>query len=55
MATWARYLGIFVFGYLVYRICQEIEALAAQGVRAEDEIWVTFFWDLMFGRIDTPR
>lgn len=54
-ATWANYVGLFVFGYVIYKICEQIIQLCSNGEMqwndAEDEIWVTSFWNLKINPI----
>jgi hypothetical protein len=38
---WARSAGLFLFGYIVHRITE---------IANEEEIWVTFFWNLIITR-----
>jgi hypothetical protein len=50
LEKWTDYVGVFVFGYLVFEICEQITRLCSKGEtswdQAEDEIWVTSFWNL---------
>jgi hypothetical protein len=52
---WSDYVGVFVFGFIAYRICERITELCAQGKmtwnQAEDEIWVTSFWNLVINPV----
>ncbi len=48
---WNKYVGLFLFGYLLFNICHKIESLSsADGVQRssaaikQDEIWVSSFW-----------
>lgn len=51
-ARWTRAIGIFLFGYVAHRICEGIRTLHKGGhVDMEEEIWITFFWNLVIGRI----
>jgi hypothetical protein len=58
---WTDYVGLFIFGYLVYEICEQITRLCMKGEigwnQAEDEIWVTSFWNLVINpvKLVTPR
>jgi hypothetical protein len=56
---WVRYVGLFVFGYLVYHICERIlelgETSSLQTDPADllqDEIWVTSTWNLNMNVVD---
>jgi hypothetical protein len=51
-ADWARSIAVFLFGYVVHDICEGLKELnQAQQIDAEEEIWVTFFWNLIINRI----
>jgi len=59
LADWLRYVGLFVFGYLIYQICEEILALGASARRPldpgdllQDEIWVTSSWSTSMNVVD---
>jgi hypothetical protein len=59
LQQWVRYVGLFVFGYLVYHICERIlelgEASPLQTDPADllqDEIWVTSTWNLNMNVVD---
>ncbi len=55
LEKWSDYVGLFVFGYLVYEICEQITRLCTKGEmnwnQAEDEIWVTSFWNLVINPV----
>jgi len=44
---------IFIIGYILYNICNEIKELVSktQLPKHEDEIWVTSFWNLLIHRV----
>jgi hypothetical protein len=45
-------ITLFLFGYIVYEICDKIQNLSESGdITPEDEIWVTSFWNLQVNRI----
>jgi hypothetical protein len=49
---WARYIAVFLFGYVVHDICEGLRQLNQnQMVAPEEEIWITFFWNLIINRI----
>jgi hypothetical protein len=50
---WRDQLGFFVFGYIVFELCDRIEELRAQGfiAKTEDESWVTNFANIELDRI----
>ena len=55
-AEWARFVGIFLSGYVVYNLCQKIGKLAADRVvKPEHEIWITFFWNLGIRKVVMGR
>jgi len=55
LARWANYVGLFLFGFIVYEICEQITRLCSEGQmkwdEAEDEIWVTSFWNLVINPV----
>jgi hypothetical protein len=49
---WVDDVALFLFGFLMYKICQEIKDLhKEEGERPEDEIWITSFGNLDVNRI----
>jgi hypothetical protein len=56
---WSDYVGVFVFGFIVYSICERITELCAEGKmtwnKAEDEIWVTSFWNLVINPVKLSK
>ncbi len=51
-AEWARFIAVFLFGYVVHDICEGLRKLNQnEKVALEEEIWVTFFWNLIISRI----
>jgi len=51
-ADWARSIAVFLFGYVVHDICEGLKQLNQdQQIAGEEEIWVTFFWNLIINRI----
>jgi hypothetical protein len=48
---WIEDVDLFICGYLLYSICQEIGELYKGGERSEDEIWVTSFWNCNINKI----
>jgi hypothetical protein len=55
LEKWTDFVGLFLFGFLVYEICEQITRLCSEGRmhwdKAEDEIWVTSFWNLVINPI----
>ena len=55
LRRWRDYVGLLIFGYIIYEICDRIFALCSTGQMdwndAEDEIWVTSFDTLRINRI----
>ncbi len=51
LEKWVNYVGLFMFGYIVFDMCERIVGLCEDGKmkwkEAEDEIWVTAFWNLV--------
>lgn len=46
--TWLEYCGLFLFGFVVFKICDlELPAPA----KMEDEIWVTSVWNIAINRM----
>jgi hypothetical protein len=57
---WRDQLGFFVFGYIVYELGKNIDALCSADsiLKTEDEIWVTNFANMELDRVlwrDTNR
>jgi hypothetical protein len=51
-AEWARSIAVFLFGYVVHDICEGLRKLNQNDqIAAEEEIWVTLFWNLIINRI----
>ncbi len=49
---WARSIAVFLFGYVVHDICEGLKKLNQNDqIAAEEEIWVTLFWNLIINRI----
>jgi hypothetical protein len=51
MTEWVDDTALFLFGFMIYKICQEITDLQTERERPEDEIWVTSFWEFNINRI----
>jgi hypothetical protein len=52
LEDWTWDITLFLFGYIVYEICEKIKNLSESGdITPEDEIWVTSFWNLQISRI----
>ena len=49
--NWIDDVALFLFGFVMYKICEEIHELAQKDERPEDEIWVTSFWNCSINRI----
>ena len=41
LRDWYRHVEVFVFGFVVFRLCEKIKELKGKGLKAEEEIWVT--------------
>jgi len=56
---WIAAVGIFVFGYLIFNLCERIRLLEGRGERPlEEEIWVSSIWNLevnKVGLLDSAR
>jgi hypothetical protein len=49
---WMEDVSVFLFGYVVYELCERIAELREEGVRRpEEEIWVTSFWAMTVNRV----
>ena len=49
---WMEDVAIFLFGYVVYELCERIAELREEGIRRpEEEIWVTSFWAMTVNRV----
>jgi hypothetical protein len=52
LRTWESYIWLFVFGYIVYNICQHIHDVSLLGFDdVEEEIWVTSNGSTLLHRI----
>jgi len=53
---WVDDAALFVFGFLMYKICKEIKELnKEEGERPEDEIWITSFGSLKINRLTRSK
>ncbi|WP_437187955.1 hypothetical protein SH668x_001370 [Planctomicrobium sp. SH668] len=59
LERWQMYVGLFVFGYLVYNICERILELGETSRPPlhpadllQDEIWVTSSWSMSMNVVD---
>jgi hypothetical protein len=49
---WIADTGLFLFGYLIFELCERIKELNDQGkLPLEEEIWVSSFWSLEVNKI----
>ena len=57
LARWVQRVIIFLIGYVVYEICNEISSLVRNKKipKYEDEIWVTSFWNLLVYNINFDK
>jgi hypothetical protein len=45
-------VALFLFGYVIYELCEKIAELREAGARRpEEEIWVTSFWSMTVNRV----
>jgi len=52
VANWHANVGLFIFGFLVFQLCERIKELGDSQRRSlEDEIWVCSFWTLSVNRV----
>ena len=55
LSKWANYVRLFLVGFIVFEICEQTTRLCSldkmQWDDAEDEIWVTSFWNLVINPI----
>jgi hypothetical protein len=52
LEDWTWDITLFLFGYIIYEICEKIKNLSESGdITPEDEIWVTSFWNFQISRI----
>jgi len=53
LSTWHDQVTLFVFGYLVRRLCDRIRGMYTKGEidHVEQEIWVTAFWNMNLNRV----
>jgi hypothetical protein len=51
LRSWIEDVSLFLFGYIVYELCEKIAELREDtGKRPEEEIWVTSFWGVTVNR-----
>lgn len=49
---WIADVGLFLFGYLIFELCERIKELNDQEkTPLEEEIWVSSFWSLEVNKI----
>jgi hypothetical protein len=50
---WFDYVGLFLFGYVIFEICSKIRVLedSSEIQSPEEEIWLTSFWNLNVNRV----
>lgn len=52
ISRWEAQVALFVFGYILFLMCERIKELnQKKGIKWEDEIWVTSFWNLTLNRV----
>ena len=50
--NWKADVGLFLFGYIIFKICHHIERLnQGDPSRMEKEIWMASFWDCDINRV----
>lgn len=48
---WTQSVALFLFGFLIYNICEKLLELRSEDKnKGEEEIWVTCFWNLKITR-----
>lgn len=50
LIRWTNYVGLWVFGYLIYKIVKQIDNLKTS-YAPEEEIWVTSQWDYLVNKL----
>ena len=50
LEEWRWDIQLFLFGYVINEICKQIRKLG-KSIKAEDEIWITSFWNIQINRI----
>jgi hypothetical protein len=53
LIRWTNYVGLWVFGYLMYKIVKTIDELK-DSYAPEAEIWVTSHWDYLVNKLIYP-
>jgi len=49
---WIGDLGLFLFGYIIFKLCSRINEVQAEDEdELEKEIWLTSFWDLEVNKV----
>jgi hypothetical protein len=52
LRSWIEDVSLFLFGYVVYELCERVAELRdGAGRRPEEEIWVTSFWEMTVNRV----
>jgi hypothetical protein len=52
LRSWIEDVSLFLFGYVVYELCEKIAELRENAhKRPEEEIWLTSFWEMTVNRV----
>lgn len=53
---WIGAVGLFLFGYFVFNLCERIRAIDPEGAtHIEEELWVSSFWNLEVNKVTLQR
>lgn len=53
---WVDNTGVFVFGYIIFKLCTRIKELEDnENIKPEEVIWVTSFWNLNVNKVTIPK
>lgn len=50
LEEWRWDIQLFLFGYVINAICKQIRT-QGKNIKAEDEIWITSFWNIQISRV----
>lgn len=50
LEEWRWDIQLFLFGYVINAICKQIRT-QGKDIKAEDEIWITSFWNIQINRV----
>lgn len=51
LTKWRGAVGLFLFGYIIFKLCLRINEVKADDDGLEKEIWLTSFWSLQVNKV----